>query len=284
MVDMEDDMITDRFCVMTRPYGHWTLEYASNSMEASGFSNVEFWAASPHYCYADYTAEERKQRREYIKELFQLHGLSIKVFCPEQMNDYPLNIASENEYVREQSIEIMLDYVEDTAFFGAGVMVLDPGWRPLDIKDDAYIDRAVDAIKRIGEKAKSKGIDIAIEPLARATGALVYDLPTLCSILKAVDMDNVKACIDLGEILSAEERLEDWYEALKGKIAHARFSDKGGSVPGTKSDEVGPALDMLDKLGYRGCASINITFRDNCLTADKELFYSAKWLQDEFDK
>ena len=38
-----------RFCVLTAPFLHHTLEYGLDSIAANGFSSIELWGASPHY-------------------------------------------------------------------------------------------------------------------------------------------------------------------------------------------------------------------------------------------
>ena len=64
-------MKSEKLCVVTTPYWHFSLEYAMNSIASSGFHNIEFWAASPHYCYADYSGEERGARKREILALME---------------------------------------------------------------------------------------------------------------------------------------------------------------------------------------------------------------------
>lgn len=104
--------------VVTSPYGHYTLEYALSSIAAAGFRNVELWAASPHYCYADYTPQERQQRREEIAALLRQNGLSMPVLYPEQMNKYTLNIAAAAPHTKKFSMDRILEYIDDAQFWG----------------------------------------------------------------------------------------------------------------------------------------------------------------------
>ena len=274
-------MIPDDYCVSTRPYGHWTIEYTLNSIKNCGFRNIEFWAGSPHYCYADYTPEERQARREYLKDLLDSYGLRMKVFSPEQIGSYPLNIASENELVREFCMQVMLDYVDDAAFFGAEIMRLDGGWQFIDQNKPENLERAVESIKIIAEKAKKAGIVLYMEAMGQSSGTFAYNRETLADLLGRVNADNVKGCVNIASLLSGGESVDEWFRALDNQIALVHFADAGGFVPGEKTNAVAGMLSAVDRQGYKGNKVLEITFRDCCLVADKVVFRSAEWLRNQ---
>lgn len=272
-------MKSEKLCVVTTPYWHFSLEYAMNSIASSGFHNIEFWAASPHYCYADYSGEERGARKREILALMERYGLKMPVFYPEQMNKYPLNIASADPFIRQFSLERVLEYVEDAVEFGAGAMMLGTGWQHLDAPKEENYQRAVESIRLVSDKAKQAGIRLFIEPAARTLGSFAWDLPSLKKLLEDVDRENVMACMDLAAVLDAGDSVIDWYTALEGKVGHIHFADKGGRVPGTNDGDVASALRALENLGYDGLLSLNITFRDCCLVPDRVVFATGKWLK-----
>ena len=82
-----------RFCVLTAPFLHHTLEYGLDSIAANGFSSIELWGASPHYCLDDYDQAGREQRVREICAMLSSRGLSMAVYHPEQIRQYPVNIA-----------------------------------------------------------------------------------------------------------------------------------------------------------------------------------------------
>lgn len=266
-----------KLCVVTAPYWHYTLEYAMNSIASSGFSSLELWAASPHYCYADYTQEERQARRREILAMMERYGLDMPVFYPEQMNKYPLNIASAEEEIRQFSLERVLEYVDDAALFGAESMLLGTGWQHLDAPSPENRERAVSAIRTVSCRAEERGITLLLEPAAPVLGSFVWDLDSLVRMLHDVGCANVKACLNLALILERGESAADWYSALNGRVGHVHFAGQGGRDPGSGSGVSG-ALRALDALGYTGHLSLNITFRDCCLTPDREVFRSGRWL------
>lgn len=271
-------MKIEQIGVVTTPYWHYTLEYALSSIAASGFQNIEFWAASPHYCYADYTPEERIRRRAEICSLIQSFGLRMPVFYPEQMNKYPLNIAAAEPHTKKFSMSRVLEYVDDAKAFGAGAMMLGTGWYHLDAPSEEKYQRAVTAIQRVADYAAQQGITMLIESASPVLGSFAWGLDSLTGLLGDVDRENVKACLDLAGILDADDNVDRWMGQLNGKVGHIHFADKGGRVPSTDGD-VANALQRVEALGYRGTMSLNITFRDCCLTPDWWIFTSGLWLR-----
>ena len=117
-----------RFCVLTAPFLHHTLEYGLDAIAANGFSSIELWGASPHYCLDDYDAAAREHRVREICTMLSSRGLSMAVYHPEQIRQYPVNIASPSTYIQTQSMDFMRRCLEDAAAFGAPLMMLTPGW------------------------------------------------------------------------------------------------------------------------------------------------------------
>ena len=271
-------MKSEKLCAVTAPYWHFTLEYAMNSIASSGFRSLELWAASPHYCYAGCTPEERGERRQEILAMMDRYGLNMPVFYPEQMNKYPLNIASPEEEIRRFSLERVLEYVDDGAQFGAESMLLGTGWQHLDAPSPENRDRAVASIRAVSRRAEDRGITLLLEPASPVLGSFAWDLDSLVRLLEEVDRPNVKACLDLAGILDRGESVRSWYSALGGRVGHVHFAGRGGRDPGS-GGEVSGALRALETLGYTGFLSLNITFRDCCLTPDREVFRSARWLK-----
>lgn len=266
--------------VVTSTYGHYTLKYALSSIAAAGFCNAELWAASPHYCYADYTLPERQQRREEIAALLKQNGLSMPVLYPEQMNKYALNIAAAAPYTKTFSMDRILEYIDDAKFWGAQSMLLGTGWHHLDDPGPEKYQRSVAAIRQAAEYAAGQGITLLIEPAAPQTGTFAWDLGSLVRLLKDVDRENVKACLDLSSILDGTDRVERWYKMLEGNVGHIHFADKGGRAPEDGGVLLMDELEQLERLGYNGTASVNITFRDCCLVPDRQIFLCGQWLKE----
>ena len=257
------------------PYWHYTMEYGLRSMAACGFKNIEFWAASPQYCYSDYTPEERKARKREIIETMCDAGLKMPIFSPEQMDMYPLNIASPDMAIQRASMERILEYLDDAAEFGACAMTLGTGWQYLDMQDERSRARSIEFVQKIAEKAAPLKIDLLIAPMRQTSGAFVWNLESLGQYLQAVSMPNVKACIHLLDAIGNTP----WFDQFKGSLGLVHFSDLGGKTLGIGGADICGALHWLENSGYDGLTSLEITFRDCCVDPDRAVFSSAKWLK-----
>ena len=267
-----------RIGVVTSPYGHYTLEYALSSIAAAGFRNVELWAASPHYCYADYTPQERQQRREEIAALLRQNGLSMPVLYPEQMNKYTLNIAAAAPHTKKFSMDRILEYIDDAQFWGAQSMLLGTGWYHLDDPGPEKYQRSVAAIRQAAEHAAGRGITLLIEPAAPQTGTFAWDLSSLARLLKDVDSPWVKAGLDTVAMGVAGETPRQWFETLGRDIVHTHFIDGrpyGHLVWGDGLYPLEKYLDVLNEFGYEGLLGQEITdgrYFDDPAAADARNF------------
>ena len=206
-----------RISVVTYPYWHYTFEYCLDSIAACGFENVEFWAASPQYCYTDYTQHEREVRKREIAEMLRTRGLSMPVFHPEQSNMYPLNIASPEAYIREHSMQYVREYIEDCAVFGAKTMILAPGRRDHDDPNPDHYKRAVESISLLADYAKQHQVLLAIEEWPAFMCAFADNLGQLQQLLSDVGKDNVRACLNTCAMHGNGETIGDYIRARCGR-------------------------------------------------------------------
>ena len=193
---------------------------------------------------------------------------------------YTLNIAAAAPYTKTFSMDRILEYIDDAKFWGAQSMLLGTGWHHLDDPGPEKYQRSVAAIRQAAEYAAGQGITLLIEPAAPQTGTFAWDLSSLVRLLKDVDRENVKACLDLSSILDGADRVERWYKMLEGNVGHIHFADKGGRAPEDGGVLLMDELEQLERLGYNGTASVNITFRDCCLVPDRQIFLCGQWLKE----
>ena len=107
----------DQFGVMSVGYQQYSLEYTLDSIAESGLKYVDFWGGAPHYCAFDTPPGKRQEKVLAIRKMLDDRGLKMSVFTAEQICLYPINVASDNEYVRKNSIRIVKEYIEDTKAF-----------------------------------------------------------------------------------------------------------------------------------------------------------------------
>lgn len=243
-----------RLCVLTAPFLHHTLEYGLDSIAANGFSSIELWGASPHYCLDDYDSAGRAQRVREINSMLAARGLTMAVYHPEQVRQYPVNIASPSAYLREKSLDFMRRSIEDAAAFGAPVMMLAPGWVFLDHFTQADTQRAVESVLQLAEYAKPLGVRLAMEQQDATTSLLCSTLPRLVHLVKAT---GIEACMDIPLALEDGGTLDAYFEAF-GSLAHVHLADSGYRPFGEGSLDLEGLLAGLQARGYSGKVSVSL--------------------------
>ena len=241
-----------RFCVLTAPFLHHTLEYGLDSIAANGFSSIELWGASPHYCLDDYDAAAREHRVREICTMLSSRGLSMAVYHPEQIRQYPVNIASPSTYIQTQSMDFMRRCLEDAAAFGAPLMMLTPGWVFVNDFTEADTERAIQAVQQLAEYAKPLGVRVAMEEQDPTVSLLCSTLARLSRLVQAT---GVEACMDIPLALEHGTDVDAYYKAF-GHLAHVHFSDTDGAALGQGNMDLDGILARLDAQGYAGKISL----------------------------
>ncbi|MCI8513835.1 MAG: sugar phosphate isomerase/epimerase [Lachnospiraceae bacterium] len=269
--------------VVTAPYLHHTLEFALDSIAANGFTQVELWGASPHFCWDDYTKSERVFRIQEIRRMMKERGLRMSVFHPEQVRQYPINIASPDAYLREKSLRVMKDYLEDTIAFGTDRMILAPGWPFVDSFCEADTGRAIESVGILTRRAKELGVTLYMEEMGATSTLFVKDLAGLAKIVKGVGEPNLKACLDVVMMAQNRESAAEYAETF-GEIGHIHLADceKGGyTALGDGELDLTALLAELDGMNYAGSVSLYLPGAGHYQDPDRSVRRSAMWLEKE---
>lgn len=273
------DLTLSRFTVLTAPFLHHTLEYGLDAIAANGFTGVELWGASPHYCLDDYDAPARQGRVREIAAMLQARGLVMDVFHPEQIRQYPINIASPDGYLRGKSMDFMRRCLEDAAAFGAKLMMLTPGWVFVDRFTGDDTSRAVESLRTLAEAAKPLGVRLAMEEQDPTVSLLCSTLPRLAHLVKEAGLE---ACMDVPLALEHGSSVQDYYEAF-GSLGHVHIAGVGelGSAPlGKGRLDVRAQLEALAAHGYTGKLGLALWGAVHYPDPDAPLRESRIWLHE----
>ena len=122
---------------------------------------------------------------------------------------------------------------------------------------------AVEATRAVGEHARARGVELAIEMLPFEF-ALVRDVDSMVRFLDAVGLENVQACIDCSHLWLVRDDPSS-LERLRGRINHVHISDCDGEhhgdlPPGRGNTPLLAILEQLRDLGYDGTVAIELEF------------------------
>ena len=136
----------------------------------------------------------------------------------------------------------------------------------------------VDATKQVGRHAEMRRLEIAIE-LLPFEFAFINTLDAMERFLDAVDMENVKATIDISHFWL--QRIPPrQIERLKGRISHVHISDcdgvnHGDLPPGRGNTPFNEYLSAIRDAGFIGAASVELEFPEDPA-------HMLSWVQDAY--
>jgi protein FrlC len=228
-------------------------------MTKLGIKNIEIWGAAPHY-YAEYFNQEMLNK---MKKEIRSHGLKLICLTPEQVT-YPINIASDEKYLRELSINNHLKTLNHAEELECKMMLLTPGYGNIDQNKEEAWKRSADSIARIAEYAEKLGIIIALEHLSPASSNIINSARDLKRMLNMIKSPNLKAMFDFGQVGILKEKVENYFDLLGSEIVHIHVIDgtPGGHLAfGDGNLPLEHNFKMISKYGYKGYLSMEIADR-----------------------
>jgi D-psicose/D-tagatose/L-ribulose 3-epimerase len=171
-----------------------------------------------------------------------------------------------NSSVQRFTYDRIKAYVDQGAYLGARNVLLVVGeyyWDGEVIPNEAIWDMAKEAVKRAGEYAGSKGLEIVLE-LEPFETALLKDVDELVRFVREIDHPAVRANADISHLHLSNASFED-VKKLTGLIGHIHLSDCDGKVHGDLPAGMGvtPIREYLAAIrdtGYDGTVSIELEY------------------------
>jgi D-psicose/D-tagatose/L-ribulose 3-epimerase len=125
----------------------------------------------------------------------------------------------------------------------------------------------VDATRQVGQRAKERRLELAIE-LLPFEFAFVNTLDAMERFLDAVAMDNVKATVDISHFWLQRIPPAEIAKRLKGRVSQVHMSDcdgihHGDLPPGRGNTPFNEYLAAIRDTGFAGAASIELEFSND---------------------
>jgi sugar phosphate isomerase/epimerase len=179
-----------------------------------------------------------------------------------------LGLSDFNQAIRDYHIERAKNVVDLAASFPtAKNLCFVPGeymFQKKLIPPTLEWDLVVDATRQVGQHAKEKGLELAIE-LLPFEFAFVNTLDAMERFLDAVGLENVKATVDISHFWLVRIPPGDLARRLKGRVAHVHISDcdgvnHGDMPPGRGNTPFKDYLAAIRDTGFSGAASLELEF------------------------
>lgn len=251
---------------------HFVLQTFESFLDCTtnnGIHNIELWAGLPHLYAPDMTSDKIKQIREKIRD----RELNLICYTPEQCV-YPYNIAAREEELREYSVDYFMKNLEIAYELHAPMFQIVPGWGYRNEPRESALDRSMDSIRRIAERAQTLGIRVVLEALEDEESNLIRSSGELKEVLDILNLPNLGAIIDTCPMAAAGEDFTRCYELLGDKIWHTHFIDSGHLAWGDGELPLEEYLEQLSRYCYEGYLTLEVLNDKYLLCPEKALVQS----------
>jgi protein FrlC len=223
-----------------------------------GVSRIELWAAAPHFYIGDKTLADARALGSKVRAM----GLDVVAFTPEQCI-YPINISAKEPALRDRSIRYFLESMEFAIECGAPALLVTAGGGYRDEPTSEALDRCVDSMGLLCDRAQRLGIDLWIESLPDSFANIVRSAREIRALMDELASPALHAVYDVaGAVMTLEQR-EEYFTHLAGRIAHIHFtdSDTGGShlAWGDGNIDLDDLIGYLRGQNYEGSLTIELT-------------------------
>lgn len=229
-----------------------SLEEGIRKTKEIGFDTLDIFADP-----LDMTASERRAIPKAAAEA----GLPIISVCC-----VALGLIDLNPSVQRFHLERVKTYLDLCREYGAQNLLLVLGeyvWQQEVIPPEQQWQWAVENTRVLGEYARERGLEIAIE-LEPFHQSLVNSVANMVRFLDDVGRDNVRANCDISHLHLVRTPFAE-VQKLAGRIAHVHLSDCDGKVhgdlpPGRGNTPIREYLEQIQRTGYDGIVSIELEY------------------------
>jgi len=271
-----------RIAAMDVQYLQYSLDYIIDSYNKCELKNMEFWAGEPHYYRMDYkTQHEAYQRLKGIREKLNNNGIKVIMYTPETLN-YPYSFSHPDQTVRRRTIEFFEMCCEDALSLGCQCIFINTGCGLRDINREESWKRVVSSFNEICSIGEKYNIDFVLEQLQPYESNLVTTLDDTCRMIREVNKENLKVCLDVVAMEAAGEKINQWFSKLKKQIVHIHLADTNHQVLGTGNYDIKSYLDYLKRIDFTGYVSLEINDSIYWTNPHLSLLKSVEFLNDYF--
>jgi protein FrlC len=248
-------------------YVRHSLDYFLDSMCKLGIKNIELYDAGQHYFAEFFTAAMVKDLRKKIED----RGLKLICVTPDQVL-YPYNIAASEDYLRKISIEHHVRTLYHTALLDCKLMLLTPGFGNLNESREEAWKRSAEAIHFLAERADSLGVSIGLEHLTPISSNLINTAADIRRMLDTVAHPAVKALVDVVQVCTVGETLDEYFRILGKDLVHIHLVDgtPGGHLAfGDGELPMKEFMRTISRNNYTGFLSMEIAHRQYFMEPEK---------------
>lgn len=237
-------------------YYRYSFDYFLDSMDELGIHQIEIWGGSNHFSIYD----SAKDQTRYLKKKLKSRGFRCISMMPEQ-NVYAVNIAIEDEYIREKSIAYIERFIEACSELECSRFLLNPGRPYLDRPMSEGYKWARDSVEKLIRCAEKNNVILMFENLNDRESCLATNAQDQYRIIKDIDSPYLACCVDTVPVACMGEKLEQYFELMGEKLVHIHLNDGkpwGHMKWGDGNQNLDEHLNAMRKYNYTGYIDLEI--------------------------
>ena len=246
-----------QICAANYHYARHSWDYFLRSMVELDVHQIELYAGAPHLSVED--AADADVRR--IKRQLDERQIAVRCLTQEQGGAVPINLATENEAVRQRSIRAFFRCIELCGLLGVDRMVALPGRGSYDLPRADSWRRAVDSLGQIARRAEECGVTVLVESSSYHNTNVGTSVEVVCQLMDEVGSPALAGLLDTCSVGAAKEDFRTCCRRLGGRLQHVHLADitpMGHLVPGDGALPLRAYLETLDAIGYRQAIGLEI--------------------------
>jgi protein FrlC len=210
--------------VMNFHYVRHTMDRFLADVCDVGIKRIELWAAAPHFYIGDKTLADARALGRKVRSM----DLEIVAFTPEQCI-YPINISAKEPELRDRSVRYFLESMEFATECGAPALLVTAGGGYRDEPATQALARCVDSMGILCDRAQKLGIDLWMESLPDSFANIIRSAKEIGELMDKLASPALHAVYDVAGAVMTNEKPEDYFTHLAGRVAHVHFTDSDAS-------------------------------------------------------
>ena len=234
-------------CALARDIGYTGIEIAPFTLFDEGATIDVRHIAESH------RADLRQQAADAGIEIIGLHWLLAKT--------EGFYLTSADAGIRDQTSAYFVDLAELCADLGGHIMVLgSPQQRNLlpGVTYNQAEEYAAQVLRQAMPTCESRGVTIALEPLAPSEGDFLPTAESATRLAEMVDSPNCRLHLDVKAMSSEAIPVPDIIRKNQEQLVHFHANDPNLLGPGMGDVDFHPILTALQEIDYRGWVSVEV--------------------------
>jgi sugar phosphate isomerase/epimerase len=229
------------------PWIYWEdLAVSISKAQAAGFDAIELFPPSADAIDQDLLTRLLRQCCMHVSALGSGAGKAV----------HGLYLTSRDEALRKKAREYVAQLIDVAARFQAPVII---GSMQGSLEKGLARNQALgwlrEALNELGERAKTLGVKLILEPLNRYETDIVNTMADGMEIIRSLTTDNVALLADLFHMNIEEDSLPAAVLSTKGCLGYVHLADSNRRPAGFGHTSFEGVIEALNAIGYEGYVS-----------------------------